>query len=122
MAMPRHAALVGADGTEVNIPIVVQMIRSHLHHFTVARRKGVWEIVQTADAPPATHSLTPREKEVLTWRRAASPPGRSVKFSMSPREPSTSTSRQPSENAVQPTGLRLSRSPSLSRLSKPIHE
>ena len=52
---------------EVNIPIVVQMIRSHLHHFTVARRKGVWEIVQTANAPPATHSLTPREREVLTW-------------------------------------------------------
>src|ERR1700736_3079331 len=67
MAMPRHAALVGADGTEVNIPIIVQMIRSYLHHFTVARRKGVLEIVQTANAPPATHSLTPREREVLTW-------------------------------------------------------
>jgi DNA-binding CsgD family transcriptional regulator len=37
------------------------------HHFTVVKRKGAWETIQTADAPTRTHSLTPREVEVLRW-------------------------------------------------------
>jgi DNA-binding CsgD family transcriptional regulator len=36
------------------------------HHFVVACRKGAWQIVNVGEAP-ATHSLTPREREVLTW-------------------------------------------------------
>ena len=37
------------------------------HQFTVVKRKGVWEIVQTAEVSRTTYSLTPRELEVLTW-------------------------------------------------------
>jgi DNA-binding CsgD family transcriptional regulator len=37
------------------------------HRVTAARRKGHWEIIETAEAPTRTHSLTPREVEVLTW-------------------------------------------------------
>ena len=33
----------------------------------MARRKGEWEIVETAQPPAERHSLTPREREVLTW-------------------------------------------------------
>jgi DNA-binding CsgD family transcriptional regulator len=37
------------------------------HQFTVLRQNGVWKKLQITDAPPATHSLTPREVEVLAW-------------------------------------------------------
>jgi len=37
------------------------------HTITVVRRNGDWEFVETALAPMTTHSLTPRELEVLTW-------------------------------------------------------
>jgi DNA-binding CsgD family transcriptional regulator len=37
------------------------------HQFTVLRRNGVWEKLQTTEAPTTTYSLTPREVEVLTW-------------------------------------------------------
>jgi DNA-binding CsgD family transcriptional regulator len=37
------------------------------HGLTVARRKGHWEFIETAEAPTRAHSLTPRELEVLTW-------------------------------------------------------
>jgi DNA-binding CsgD family transcriptional regulator len=37
------------------------------HQFTVARRKGVWEVIEAARAKTGNHSLTPREREVLTW-------------------------------------------------------
>jgi DNA-binding CsgD family transcriptional regulator len=37
------------------------------HHFAVLRRNGVWTKLQTTEAPTTTHSLTPREVEVLTW-------------------------------------------------------
>jgi hypothetical protein len=37
------------------------------HHFSVARRKGVWQIIHATKAPTDIHSLTPRELEVLTW-------------------------------------------------------
>jgi DNA-binding CsgD family transcriptional regulator len=37
------------------------------HGLTVARRKGHWEYIETAEAPTRTQPLTPREREVLTW-------------------------------------------------------
>jgi DNA-binding CsgD family transcriptional regulator len=37
------------------------------HQFAVLRRNGVWEKIQTTEAPTTTHSLTPRELEVLSW-------------------------------------------------------
>jgi DNA-binding CsgD family transcriptional regulator len=37
------------------------------HHFSVARHKGVWQIIHATKAPTDIHSLTPRELEVLTW-------------------------------------------------------
>jgi DNA-binding CsgD family transcriptional regulator len=40
---------------------------AHAHQLTVARRQGRWEFIETADVPATTHSLTPREREVLTW-------------------------------------------------------
>jgi DNA-binding CsgD family transcriptional regulator len=40
---------------------------AHAHQLTVARRNGHWEFIETAEAPATTHSLTPREREVLTW-------------------------------------------------------
>jgi DNA-binding CsgD family transcriptional regulator len=39
---------------------------AHAHGLTVVRRKGHWEFVETSE-PPAPPSLTPREREVLTW-------------------------------------------------------
>lgn len=37
------------------------------HQFAIIRRSGDWEIAETAEAPTERHSLTPREREVLTW-------------------------------------------------------
>jgi DNA-binding CsgD family transcriptional regulator len=37
------------------------------HHFSVARRQGVWQIIHATKAPTDLRSLTPRELEVLTW-------------------------------------------------------
>lgn len=37
------------------------------HEITIARRHGAWEFVTSAEAPPRTHALTRREREVLTW-------------------------------------------------------
>jgi DNA-binding CsgD family transcriptional regulator len=37
------------------------------HHFSVARYKGVWQIIHATEPPTDTRSLTPRELEVLTW-------------------------------------------------------
>lgn len=37
------------------------------HQGTIARRKGVWELIDTVAAHTAAHSLTPRELEVLSW-------------------------------------------------------
>jgi DNA-binding CsgD family transcriptional regulator len=37
------------------------------HGLTVARRRGRWEYIETAEAPTRTQPLTPREREVLTW-------------------------------------------------------
>ena len=37
------------------------------HQFTVARRKGAWEIIKIGGVPTGSHSLTPREREVLGW-------------------------------------------------------
>jgi DNA-binding CsgD family transcriptional regulator len=39
---------------------------AHAHGLAVARRKGQWEFLETSE-PPTPHSLTPREREVLTW-------------------------------------------------------
>jgi DNA-binding CsgD family transcriptional regulator len=40
---------------------------SRAHQFAVIRRSGEWEIVETAEHPIEKHTLTPREREVLTW-------------------------------------------------------
>lgn len=40
---------------------------SSAHQFAIVRRKGVWEFINTARAETLTHSLTPRELEVLRW-------------------------------------------------------
>jgi DNA-binding CsgD family transcriptional regulator len=40
---------------------------ARVHQHTLARRKGVWEIIESSDAPAEARSLTPRELEVLTW-------------------------------------------------------
>jgi DNA-binding CsgD family transcriptional regulator len=37
------------------------------HQFALVRRKGNWEIIETAVIPVNRHTLTPREREVLTW-------------------------------------------------------
>jgi DNA-binding CsgD family transcriptional regulator len=39
----------------------------HTHQFTVARRKGAWEVIKIGGVPTGSHSLTPREREVLGW-------------------------------------------------------
>jgi DNA-binding CsgD family transcriptional regulator len=40
---------------------------AHTHHFTLAIRNGVGEIVEATHAPRREHSLTVRELEVITW-------------------------------------------------------
>ena len=40
---------------------------SSAHQFAIARRKGDWEFVKTVKAEVPIHSLTPREREVMTW-------------------------------------------------------
>jgi DNA-binding CsgD family transcriptional regulator len=37
------------------------------HGLTLARRKGHWEFIETAEVPKAIQLLTPREREVLAW-------------------------------------------------------
>jgi DNA-binding CsgD family transcriptional regulator len=37
------------------------------HGGTIARRKGHWELIEATEAPTRIKSLTPREREVLTW-------------------------------------------------------
>ncbi len=58
--------------TLCNFPLVTSAVTDVLaaaetHHFAIARRNGVWQIIQATDAPTDMHSLTPRELEVLTW-------------------------------------------------------
>ena len=40
---------------------------SHAHQFAIARGRGGWEFTNAVRAEAPTHSLTPRELEVLTW-------------------------------------------------------
>jgi DNA-binding CsgD family transcriptional regulator len=44
---------------------LLDVARAHQH--TLARRKGVWELIESAEAQAETGSLTPREIEVLMW-------------------------------------------------------
>jgi DNA-binding CsgD family transcriptional regulator len=37
------------------------------HQRALARRKGKWEVIETAEAQTSAHTLTPREREVLAW-------------------------------------------------------
>jgi DNA-binding CsgD family transcriptional regulator len=37
------------------------------HQFTIARRRGAWEIIEVPKTQTRTGSLTPREREVLAW-------------------------------------------------------
>jgi DNA-binding CsgD family transcriptional regulator len=40
---------------------------AHAHNVTVARRRGVWEVVEAFEAGAEPNGLTDRELEVLTW-------------------------------------------------------
>jgi DNA-binding CsgD family transcriptional regulator len=40
---------------------------ARVHQLAIARRKGDWDLVEPAPAAARTHSLTPREREVLWW-------------------------------------------------------
>jgi DNA-binding CsgD family transcriptional regulator len=40
---------------------------ARVHQYTLARRKGVWEVIWSAAAGVGTRLLTSRELEVLTW-------------------------------------------------------
>jgi DNA-binding CsgD family transcriptional regulator len=40
---------------------------ARVHQQTLARRKGVWELIKSAEALAETRSLTPRELEALSW-------------------------------------------------------
>jgi DNA-binding CsgD family transcriptional regulator len=44
---------------------VLEVARAH--QLAVARRKGDWELVEPVPAAASSHSLTPREREVLWW-------------------------------------------------------
>jgi DNA-binding CsgD family transcriptional regulator len=44
---------------------VLEVARAH--QLAVARRKGEWEALEPVQAAATTHSLTPREREVLWW-------------------------------------------------------
>jgi DNA-binding CsgD family transcriptional regulator len=37
------------------------------HQLALARRRGVWEAIETAEVSTNVHTLTPREREVLAW-------------------------------------------------------
>ena len=75
-----HAFEQAIDQTIAGRPIIVlcnfpldesiageMLAAAHTHHFTVAIRDGVSEIVEAFEAPPRERSLTRRELEVLTW-------------------------------------------------------
>jgi DNA-binding CsgD family transcriptional regulator len=48
--------------------VLLKFWRRHEHtNFTILRRNGIWEKIQTTKAPATTHSLTRRELEVLKW-------------------------------------------------------
>ena len=44
---------------------VLEVARAH--QLAAARRKGDWQVVEIAPIPAEHHSLTPREREVLSW-------------------------------------------------------
>ena len=44
---------------------VLEVARAH--QVAVARRNGDWQLVEPAPAAATTHSLTPREREILWW-------------------------------------------------------
>jgi DNA-binding CsgD family transcriptional regulator len=50
---------------QVGAEEIVDVVRTH--QFTVVRRQGVWETIKIGEAPIGSHSLTPREREVLGW-------------------------------------------------------
>jgi DNA-binding CsgD family transcriptional regulator len=50
---------------EIRPSDILDVARVHQH--TLARRKGVWELIQSAEAQTEIRSLTPRELDVLTW-------------------------------------------------------
>jgi len=50
---------------QVRAEEIVDVVRAH--RFTVVKRKGVWETITNGEASTGSHSLTPREREVLGW-------------------------------------------------------
>jgi DNA-binding CsgD family transcriptional regulator len=66
--------LIGSDRMIVMCSFPLHQVRAEeivdvvsTHQFTVVRRKGAWEIIKIGEAPSGSHSLTPREREVLGW-------------------------------------------------------
>ena len=76
------------------------------HHFTVAVRDGVAKIVETFEAPPREHSLTPRALEVLTWV-ARGKSAWEIATSVLRSAPSTNTCSRRPRSSGQSTGRRL---------------
>ena len=70
---------------------------------------SAFELLRRLRRPPGVPiPLTPREREVLSWQRRASRPGRPARFSASPNAPSMSTCRPPAESSMPSTGRRPS--------------
>jgi DNA-binding CsgD family transcriptional regulator len=50
---------------QVGAEEIVDVVRAH--QFALVRRNGEWEIIKNGDAAIKSHSITPREREVLGW-------------------------------------------------------
>jgi DNA-binding CsgD family transcriptional regulator len=43
------------------------LMAARTHQFTVAMRRGIWEVIEARQVASPTRSLTPREREILAW-------------------------------------------------------
>jgi len=65
IAKDRMMAMCSFPLHQVGAEDIVEAICTH--QFSVVRRKNAWEIIKIGDMPIGSHSLTPREREVLGW-------------------------------------------------------
>jgi DNA-binding CsgD family transcriptional regulator len=65
IAKDRMMAMCSFPLHQVGAEDIVEAICTH--QFSVVRRKSAWEIIKIGDMPIGSHSLTPREREVLGW-------------------------------------------------------
>ena len=62
----RGAIAKGYDDIDIKVSGAAGVLEvARGHQLAVARRKGDWELVEPVPATARTHSLTPREREVL---------------------------------------------------------